>query len=199
MFYNEVLMKIYLASQSPRRQDLLKQMGIEFEILHIDVLEITHPNEPPIEYSKRITHEKLLAAIEYIKDQQLPPRPILCADTEVVMEGKIYGKPKDIHDAYHMLKSYSSKKHQVITTIGLYFLGIKTIETDITDVYFNELPDSIIHHYLTMNQYQDKAGAYGIQGYMGQYIEKIHGSFYSVMGLPIHRVRALLNGFNIHQ
>lgn len=192
-------MKIYLASKSPRRQDLLKQMGVEFQVIDINIIEKTMPDESPIEYSKRITQDKLVAAIQYIKNHQMPVLPILCADTEVVMEGKIYGKPKDIHDAYHMLKSYSSKKHQVITTIGLYFLGIKTIETDITDVYFNELPDSIIHHYLTMNQYQDKAGAYGIQGYMGQYIEKIHGSFYSVMGLPIHRVRALLNGFNIHQ
>lgn len=189
-------MKIYLASQSPRRQDLLKQMGVEFQVLPIDIQETTLPHESSMDYSKRITHEKLVAARQFIDEHELPKRPILCADTEVVMSGKIYGKPKNVMDAFQMLKSYSLQKHQVMTSVGIHFLDIEKIEIDVTDVYFSELTDDVIENYLAMNQYQDKAGAYGIQGYMGQYIEKIEGSFYAVMGLPIHRVRRLLDNLN---
>lgn len=186
-------MKIYLASKSPRRQELLNQMGVDFQVIDIEINELTRSNESPIAYSKRITEEKLQAAIQYLQSHQLPELPILCADTEVVMNHKIYGKPKDYQDAYQMLKSYSANRHQVITSIGIQFKDFKKIETDITDVYFEELPDDIIETYLQLKQYQDKAGAYGIQGYMGQYIHLIHGSYYSVMGLPIHLVRKLLH------
>jgi septum formation protein len=185
-------MLIYLASKSPRRQELLKQMGVTFEVLDIDIPEEHQPPESPLEYSQRITHEKLLAAWQYLVEKNRPIRPILCADTEVVMHNRIYGKPKDKSDAYQMLQSYSHQAHEVLTSVGIKFKDFEDIKTQITKVHIGALSHENIEHYLSLNQYQDKAGAYGIQSYFGQFIEKIEGSFFSVMGLPLYETRMLL-------
>lgn len=185
-------MKIYLASKSPRRKKLLVQMGIDFEILSLDIPEEIAPSETPDEYSKRVTREKLEAAWDKMIRDNLPIMPILCADTEVVLNNKILGKPDSYQDAFDMLKSYSEKSHYVITTIGLKYTNYERFITNYTTVNFAHIPDDEIHKYLATGNYKDKAGSYGIQSYIGQFISKIDGCFYSVMGLPLNSVRELL-------
>lgn len=186
-------MKIYLASKSPRRGDLLRQMDVDFEMLSIDVPEEIRSHETVEIYSKRVTEDKLRAAWEKIVTENLPRMPVLCADTEVVLNQQILGKPKDYQDAFSMLKKYSGDNHQVITSVGLKYLSFEKIAMDLTTVYFSPISDEDIHKYLSMGDYKDKAGGYGIQSYVGQFIYKIEGCFYSVMGLPLNTVRELLN------
>ena len=185
-------MRVYLASKSPRRRELLQQMGIEFEILPIDVLEERAPNETAEMYSKRVTSEKLHAAWDKIITNKLTIQPILCADTEVVLDQQTLGKPQDYQHAFSMLKSYSGRSHQVITSVGLKYLSYEKIALNRTNVYFAAISDVEIHHYLATGDYKDKAGGYGIQSSIGQFIDKIDGCFYSVMGLPLNTVRTLL-------
>ncbi len=189
-------MRIYLASKSPRRKELLQQMEIPFELLLIDTPEIVKPNEPPEEYSKRITLEKLQAAWQKIQTESRPSLPVLCADTEVILDGKILGKPQSKNDAFNMLKRYSERTHQVITSVGLIYQEYKIIQMNTTSVSFAKMTDEHINHYLSTDNYKDKAGSYGIQSYIGQFISRIDGCFYSVMGLPLHTVRTILDDFN---
>lgn len=185
-------MKIYLASKSPRRRELLQQMGVEFEILPIDVPEERGPNETTEMYSKRVTEEKLNAAWNKIIKDKLTTLPVLCADTEVVLDQQILGKPNDYQHAFSMLKSYSGRSHQVITSVGLKYFDYQKIAMNMTTVHFAAMPDAEIHHYLSTGDYTDKAGGYGIQSSIGQFISRIDGCFYSVMGLPLNTVRELL-------
>ena len=120
-------MKLYLASKSPRRRELLEQMEVEFEILPIDTPEVVAPNEASDAYSKRITKEKLDAAWKTIIQDHLPPLPVLCADTEVVLDGVILGKPIDEHDAFQMIQRYAGKTHEVITSVGITFYDYQKI------------------------------------------------------------------------
>jgi septum formation protein len=186
-------MTIYLASKSPRRKELLQQMEVPFEILPMDTPEIVHPNETPEDYSKRIVQEKLQAAWDTIIEEQLSPLPVLCADTEVVLDGMILGKPHDEDDAFQILKRYSGRTHQVITSVGLIYHDYQKICINTTMVTFAAMTDEPIRHYLTSGNYKDKSGSYGIQSYIGQFISRIDGCFYSVMGLPLNTVRELLD------
>lgn len=192
-------MTIYLASKSPRRKELLAQMEVPFEILSVDTPEIVQPNEMPEAYSKRITQEKLHAAWAKVVREDLPHLPVLCADTEVVLDGIILGKPYDEEDAFKMLKGYSAKTHQVITSVGLIHHSFETIRTNITLVTFGHMTDAHIRHYLASGNYQDKSGGYGIQSYIGQFISRIDGCVYSVMGLPLHTVREMLDDLRMRQ
>lgn len=185
-------MKIYLASKSPRRKELLTQMGVEFEVLPLDIPEETIAGESPEDYSKRITQEKLAAAWDKVIADKLPPLPVLCADTEVVVDERILGKPLDDEDAFNMLKSYSGHSHLVITSVGVKYFAHEKVTSNFTTVHFAEIPDSEIRKYLTTGNHRDKSGSYGIQSYIGQYIKGIEGCFYSVMGLPLNSVRELL-------
>ena len=185
-------MKIYLASKSPRRRELLAMMGIEFDLLLVDTPEFVLPNETPEHYSIRVTEDKLKAAWEKACDDQLPTRPILCADTEVVLDEKILGKPESYNDAFKMIKNYSGRTHRVITSVGVKCLDYQKIVMDTTFVTFSSMTDEDIHHYLATGNYKDKSGGYGIQSYIGQFISRIEGCFYSVMGLPLNTVRELL-------
>lgn len=186
-------MKIYLASKSPRRRELLQQMEVPFETLFIDTPEVIKPNETAFSYSKRITNEKLTAAWEFILANQLQIMPILCADTEVILDNVILGKPMNAEDAFTMIKSYSNKTHEVLTSVGLKFYEYQDIKINKTLVTFANIPDEEIRHYLASNNYQDKSGGYGIQSYIGQFIASINGCFYSVMGLPLNTTRQMLN------
>jgi septum formation protein len=186
-------MKIYLASKSPRRRELLTQMEVEFEILPIDTPEVVAPNETAEAYSRRVTQEKLDAAWKTIIHDKRLPMPILCADTEVVLDGVILGKPVDEHDAFDMIKRYAGKSHEVITSVGITFYDYQKIKMNKTLVTFSNITDNEIKHYLTSGNYKDKSGGYGIQSYIGQFISRIDGCFYSVMGLPLNTVRDMLN------
>lgn len=185
-------MKIYLASKSPRRRELLDQMEVPYQLLAVDTPEVVEPNESPITYSQRITHEKLEAAWHKMCVEQLEYLPILCADTEVVLDGVILGKPHDEKDAFNMLKAYSGKTHQVITSVGLKYEAYETVRLNTTHVTFSNISDEAIRHYLSSGNYKDKSGSYGIQSYIGQFISHIEGCFYSVMGLPLNTVREML-------
>lgn len=187
--------KIYLASKSPRRRELLSMMEVPFEVLWIDTPEILDPHETPEDYSMRITTEKLNAAWNKIIEDGVERLPILCADTEVVLDGEILGKPRDEKDAFHMLKRYSGRTHQVITSVGLIFDNYLNVVMNTTKVTFANMSDEVIHHYLLSGVYQDKSGGYGIQSYIGQFISHIDGCFYSVMGLPLNTVRELIETF----
>lgn len=186
-------MKIYLASKSPRRKELLTQMAIPFVLLPIDTPEIVKPNETPEHYSTRITQEKLHAAWQNIIDKQREILPVLCADTEVVLGDKILGKPHDEHDAFNMLRQYSGQSHRVITSVGLIYQDYEVIRLNTTWVTFAEMTDDDIQRYLATDNFKDKAGAYGIQSYIGQFISRIDGCFYSVMGLPLNTTREMLD------
>jgi len=191
-------MKIYLASKSPRRKELLTQMGVEFDLLLFDTPEIIAPNETAEQYSMRVTKEKLDAAREKIIQDKLTVMPVLCADTEVVLDGRILGKPRDYPDAFNMLKSYSGRSHQVITSVGIIYLDYQKVMMHKTTVTFANISDAEIKHYLATSDYQDKAGSYGIQSYIGQFICNIDGCFYSVMGLPLNTVREILMDLRSH-
>jgi septum formation protein len=185
-------MKIYLSSKSPRRRELLTQMGVEFELLLLDVPEEIAPNETIEMYSKRVTQEKLSAAWDKIMVNKLPVLPVLCADTEVVVDDDILGKPRDYQDAFTMIKRYSGRSHRVISSVGLKYINFEKIVTNVTTVNFAHIPDEEIHIYLATGDYKDKSGGYGIQSYIGQFISGVNGCFYSVMGLPLNSVRELL-------
>lgn len=192
-------MKIYLASKSPRRRALLMQMGIEFDVLPIDTPEIKFAYETAEMYSMRVTKEKLIAANMKMMNEGLTVMPILCADTEVVLDGNILGKPRDRQDAFNMLKNYSGRSHQVMTSVGVTYFNYSNVLIHETKVTFANIPDTAINHYLASNDFQDKAGGYGIQSYIGQFICNIEGCFYSVMGLPLNTVRELLIDLDKHQ
>lgn len=185
-------MKLYLASKSPRRKELLRQMGVEFELLLVETPEIIRPNETPEAYSLRVTQEKIEAAKVKILQDHLEPLPVLCADTEVVLDGVVLGKANNRQDAFTMLKSYSGRTHEVITSVGLTYMDYQNILQKKTYVRFSNIPEADINHYLDTGDYIGKSGSYGIQSYMGQFISHIEGCFYSVMGLPLNSVRELL-------
>jgi septum formation protein len=185
-------MTLYLASKSPRRKELLALMGVEFEYLPLDVPEKTRPNETPANYSRRVTHEKLIAAWDKVVADGLKPMPVLCADTEVVHNQRILGKPQNDDEAFAMLKSYSNSSHEVITSVGLKFGDYENIITTTTIVYFSHISNDNIYQYLASGDYKGKSGGYGIQSYFGQFIKEISGCFYAVMGLPLNAVRELM-------
>ena len=200
---------IYLASQSPRRQELLTQMGVKFELLLADPsedaesLEIQLPDEPALVYVKRVTLAKLAAAKQRLHARGLDLAPILCADTTVALmleDGKeiILGKPADQQDAKRILQTLSGKTHQVHTAVAV--LG-KPHMNDVqprllissSQVTFKSLTDEEINAYILTNEPMGKAGAYGIQGVGSCLISSISGSYSGIMGLPLFETSQLLN------
>ena len=194
----ETIMKIYLASKSPRRRELLTQMGVVFDLLLVYTPEIIAPDETAERYSMRVTKEKLDAAKAKILQDQATVLPVLCADTEVVLDGQILGKPQSSDAAFKMLKSYSGRSHEVITSVGITYFDYQKIVMHKTTVTFADMSDADINHYLTTDNYKDKSGGYGIQSYIGQFISRIDGCFYSVMGLPLNTVREMLNDLSAY-
>jgi septum formation protein len=204
---------IYLASQSPRRQELLTQIGVKFQLLLADPsedaesLEIQLPDEAALVYVKRVTLAKLTAAKQRLLTkqlkQELPSAPILCADTTVALileDGKeiILGKPTDHQDAKRILQLLSGKTHQVHTAVAV--LGSPHVNDDqpkllvsSSQVTFKSLTDEEINAYILTNEPMGKAGAYGIQGIGGCLISNISGSYSGIMGLPLFETSQLLN------
>jgi septum formation protein len=203
---------IYLASQSPRRQELLTQIGVQFELLLADSnedaesLEIQLPDEPALDYVKRVTLDKLTAAKQRLQARGLPSAPILCADTTVALmleDGKfskeiILGKPQDHQDAKRILQLLSGKTHQVHTAVAV--TGKPHINDDeprlllsSSEVTFKSLTDEEINAYISTNEPMGKAGAYGIQGIGACLISSISGSFSGIMGLPLYETSQLMH------
>lgn len=199
--------KIYLASKSPRRRELLRQIGINFEILllredpsrPIDITEAVLPDEAPLAYVCRVTNEKAEAAWHMMMMRKLPVHPVLSADTTVVLDGVIFGKPASRVHAHAMLSSLSGKTHEVLTSIAVHFNQHKLACTQISQVTFAKLSARQIDHYCDSQEPVDKAGGYGIQGSAAQFITHISGSYSGVMGLPLYETAQLLSqaGLNL--
>ncbi|WP_128112511.1 Maf family protein [Polynucleobacter necessarius] len=195
---------IYLASQSPRRQDLLKQIGIHFEMLLPDADEDSEGIETPLlherarAYVERVTLAKSAAALARWKKRNLPWAPILCADTTVSLpnsaEGEILGKPADAADAARILTMLSGKIHEVLTSVAITASPNEkpTHITQISEVQFAQLSPKEIEVYIASGEPFGKAGAYGIQGLGGALIPSIRGSYSGIMGLPVYETALLL-------
>lgn len=189
---NKSISKIYLASKSPRRAELLTQMGVNFEILSFDIPEIVAEGETSFDYSQRICREKAEAGWQYMVEHKLSTLPILTADTEVIYQEQVLGKPVDYDDAFRMWRMFAGDRNLVITSVTLKYHDFEKTVTSQSWVHFDQLSDAEIHAYLATGDYKDKSGAYGIQSLAGQYIQKIDGCFYAIMGLPLNVVRNLL-------
>lgn len=192
--------KIYLASKSPRRRELLRQIGVEFELLMLrdhtsrgpEVSEEVIPGESPETYVARVTREKADWAYRTMIMRKLPIRPVLAADTTVTIDGRILGKPADMDDAKNMLKTLSGRTHQVLTSIVVRHDEEIWQVTQRSDVAFGILPDEVIHTYCSLTEPYDKAGGYGIQGLAAVFIQEIAGSYSGIMGLPLFETSQLL-------
>ena len=195
---------IYLASQSPRRQELLKQMGVRFEMLapsfgeDSENMETPLPNEKARDYVERVTLAKSAAALVRWQKSGLPWAPILCADTTVSLpnhgEGEILGKPIDATDAARILNILSGKVHEVLTALAVTIdLSKKPLcLVQVSRVHFAQLSPEQIAAYIASGEPFGKAGAYGIQGLGGAFIPSIEGSYSGIMGLPIYETVQLL-------
>ena len=196
---------IYLASQSPRRQELLKQIGVRFELLlpqigeDTESIEIPLLNEKSRAYVERVTLAKSTVALERWKKSGLPWAPILCADTTVSLpgnpDGEILGKPVDALDAGRILRMLSGKSHEVLTALALTTNPSETPISllQISQVQFTDLSKEQIDAYIASGEPFGKAGAYGIQGRAGAFISSIQGSYSGIMGLPLYETAQLLD------
>ena len=196
---------IHLASRSPRRQELLRQLSIEFDLLKLreapgrdrDVLEGARDAEPPLHYVERMARTKASVAWQRMQQRKLPELPVLSADTEVVLDNAIFGKPVDAADAKRMLGLLSGQTHQVVTAVAVR-LGEQTeVEVSVSKVAFRHLTMQEIDHYVATGEGDDKAGAYAIQGRAAAFITRIEGSFSGVVGLPLAETAQILARFGM--
>jgi len=194
-----LLPSIYLASASPRRRQLLEQIGIVHEVLRVPspdgedepVLE----NEAPADYVCRTAREKALRARGWIRHESLAPRPVLAADTTVILGGDILGKPADAGHARDMLRRLSGSVHEVRTAIVLDWRGRLQEDVSVTEVRFRPLAEAEIDAYCASGEPLGKAGAYGIQGMAAIFVAHISGSYTGVMGLPLFETHRLLRAY----
>jgi septum formation protein len=192
---------IYLASQSPRRGQLLEQLGIRYELLLADAtedaesLEVVLPNEAPARYVQRVTQLKLEAALKRLKRRGLPVAPVLCADTTVAMGRTIYGKPADAADAQRMLAQLSGKTHRVLTAVAMGQGKRREQALSVSRVTFASTGVHQIREYVASGEPMGKAGAYAVQGRAAAFISTIAGSYSGIMGLPMFETAQLLARF----
>lgn len=190
---------IYLASKSPRRRELLKQIGVHFELLmmreqspRIDVDEVPLRDETPHAYVQRIVLLKAATAVGVMRERRLPQRLILTADTTVTIDGVVLGKPVDHDDAVRMLKRLAGQSHQVLTAVAV------AVDREIKHVLstsvvtFAPLSDDEIRRYADSGEPMDKAGGYAVQGLAAKFIATLSGSYSGVMGLPLYETTTLL-------
>ncbi len=192
--------KIYLASKSPRRRELLRQIGIDFELLLLradgprgaDVTEEVIEGEAPLDYVARVAQEKAAFGYNLVQRRHLKPRAVLTADTTVTIDGHILGKPADRAEANAMLTQLSGRTHQVLTAIAVHSADFTGQITQVSEVRFGVLSKEAIAAYCATLEPYDKAGGYGIQGPAAQFIEHIAGSHSGIMGLPLYETAQLL-------
>jgi len=193
--------KIYLASKSPRRRELLRQIGVDFELLLLGsqdtentdaVNEDVLPGEFPHDYVRRISREKADFAWHSLKQRRLLPRPVLTADTTVVLNNKILGKPQDKNEAAAILRELSGETHKVLTCVTVRTKDQLLQALQESEVTFASLSDDTISHYCNTLEPYDKAGAYGIQGLAAKFITRISGSYSGIVGLPLYETTKLL-------
>ena len=183
---------IILASQSPRRVALLKQMGIDCLVMPADIDETPLSGEPPSDYVLRLAEQKASAIVTKLNGQHANLL-ILAADTTVALGNAIFGKPENEADAFNMLKKLSGSTHQVHTAIAAAFNGKLETAINTTQVTIMPLSDAMISEYIATGEPMDKAGSYAIQGLAGAWVSHIEGSYTGVMGLPVHETALLLD------
>ena len=189
---------IYLASQSPRRSQLLAQIGVRFELLlpgageDAEALEAERPGELPRDYCERVTLAKLNAARRRLRARGLPPAPILCSDTTVALGRRILGKPADAPAASTTLHQLSGHTHRVITAVALAAGRRRWLAVNVSKVRFAELPQAVIQAYVESGEPFGKAGAYAVQSSLAAWIAHIDGSYSGIMGLPLFETAQLL-------
>jgi len=192
---------IYLASQSPRRRQLLEQLGIRHELLLPDAhedsegIEAVLPGEAPTSYVQRVTQLKLDAALARMKRRGLPAAPILCSDTTVALGRRIYGKPQDAKDAARMLGELAGRTHRVLTAVAVGTARKRAQVLSVSRVSFAAMSRSQIKAYVATREPMGKAGAYAVQGRAAAYISHISGSYSGIMGLPVFETAQLLQSF----
>jgi septum formation protein len=189
---------VYLASQSPRRRQLLEQIGVRYELLlaspdeDAESLEVALPGEAPLAYVKRVTQLKLEAAMLRLKTRGLPKAPVLCADTTVALGREILGKPESPQDALRILKKLSGNTHRVLTAVAMGHGRRRVSSVSISSVTFASMTPAQLKAYVASGEPMGKAGAYGVQGLAAAHISAIKGSYTGIMGLPLFETAALL-------
>ena len=194
---------VYLASQSPRRRQLLEQLGVRYELLLAEVgedseaLELEEKNEAPAAYVTRVTGLKLDAAAARLTQRKMQPAPILCSDTTVALGRAIYGKPDDAQDAERMLSELAGRTHRVLTAIAVQHGAQRFEALSTSRVSFETMSLTQIRAYVATGESAGKAGAYAIQGRMAMHISRINGSYSGIMGLPLWETALLLRATGI--
>lgn len=194
---------IYLASRSPRRRELLRQIGVAHEVLTqrmtsergIDVDENPLPGEKPRDYVVRVCRDKAESGWMRLIQRKLPLRGVLAADTTVCIGDEILGTPVDAAEAASFLARLSGREHEVLTAVAFKLVERMEVELSVTAVCFRELSSAEINRYVASGEPMDKAGAYGIQGRAGAFVTEIRGSYSGVMGLPLYETALLLQRF----
>ena len=192
---------VYLASQSPRRSQLLEQLGVQHTLLlptpdeDAEALETVLPREAPADYVQRVTRLKLDAALRRRVVRGLPDAPVLCADTTVALGKSILGKPRDAADAVRMLARLSGRNHRVLTAVAVGQGGRVVQVLSVSQVRFVSMGVADIESYVASGEPMGKAGAYAVQGLAAAYIARISGSYSGIMGLPLHETAHALRQF----
>ena len=192
---------IYLASRSPRRRELLAQIGVRFHLLlfralpqaDAEVDEAVVPGEAPREYVTRVSRAKAQAGWRRMLQRNLPRAPVLAADTAVVLEGRILGKPADREEAAGMLAALSGRRHEVLTAVAVTCEERTELAVSASEVEFRALAANEIRDYVASGEADDKAGAYAIQGGAARFVREMRGSYSGVMGLPLYETAQLLD------
>ncbi|MCL2523086.1 MAG: Maf family nucleotide pyrophosphatase [Betaproteobacteria bacterium] len=196
-------MRLYLASRSPRRRELLSQIGVLFETLIFregtrgddGIDETPSGGEDPSAYVERITRSKAENGLRIVTERRLPSRPVLAADTALEFAGRVIGKPADADAAADILRQLSGQSHRVLTGVAVTHLGRTEYMLSVSEVRFRALAEEEIRRYVMSGEPMDKAGAYGIQGRAGLFVEHLAGSYSGVMGLPLCETGELLKRF----
>jgi septum formation protein len=185
---------LHLASQSPRRRQLLEQLGVEFVVIDVDVPEQREPGESPNDYVSRVARDKALAGFHKANQQNAI---VLGADTEVVLDDDVFGKPRDADDAMAMLRRLSGRTHAVVSVVWMVSATREQCAMSTSQVRFAALDDATIATYVATGEPFGKAGAYAIQGRGGTLVEHLEGSYSGVMGLPVFETAGLLRDFGV--
>lgn len=183
---------IYLASASPRRRELLAQVGLPFEVVPSNIVELAREGEPPADYVRRVALDKARFVAGLVRERGLPARPVLGADTEVVLDGTILGKPRDRADGIAMLRRLSGRTHAVLTGIALVHQDAEHTALSESRVTLASLSEEEIVRYWETGEPVDKAGGYAIQCRGAAFVARIEGSYSGIVGLPLHELAQLL-------
>lgn len=181
---------LHLASQSPRRRELLARLCVDFGVLDVDVPEQRQPGEPPADYVRRVAREKAGAGL--LEVVSVPGALVLGADTEVVLDDEVFGKPRDARDAAAMLRRLSGRSHQVISAVSVLSASREAQALCVSQVTFAPLDERDIDAYVASGEPVGRAGAYAIQGGAERFVSRLDGSYSGVMGLPLHETARLL-------